>query len=296
VKRTNQLTEFNLRGLIPIPPVFCIFLKGLILSLLLLAGNYSYAKEANVIEQCEQEIAKKALDIPFIKKVCLQAAKQEEANKQYGNASWYYLLAGELDYLIKEMPQYINPKTSTAIYANLAHAYVLKDQPKKAKEMYWVFLTLGGQNILSGFTSEDYAKLKKENDSFKYKSIGDIKTILQLGITDNPTQNDYQLLNKRYPLNNKSLKKGLQYWEQTNKNFFKVLQQVGGYLSKGDDSYNNGQYSTALNWFQKTLIKLQKVLGKEHPDTALSYNNVGFTYGKMGNYASNSQFEISLQK
>ncbi|RTZ68972.1 MAG: hypothetical protein DSZ21_00740 [Tenericutes bacterium] len=261
-----------------------------------MAGNYSYAKEANVIEQCEQEIAKKALDIPFIKKVCLQAAKQEEANKQYGNASWYYLLAGELDYLIKEMPQYINPKTSTAIYANLAHAYVLKDQPKKAKEMYWVFLTLGGQNILSGFTSEDYAKLKKENDSFKYKSIGDIKTILQLGITDNPTQNDYQLLNKRYPLNNKSLKKGLQYWEQTNKNFFKVLQQVGGYLSKGDDSYNNGQYSTALNWFQKTLIKLQKVLGKEHPDTALSYNNVGFTYGKMGNYASNSQFEISLQK
>ena len=28
----------------------------------------------------------------------------------------------------------------------------------------------------------------------------------------------------------------------------------------------------------------EKVLGKEHPSTATSYNNIGLTYNKQGNY------------
>ena len=46
-----------------------------------------------------------------------------------------------------------------------------------------------------------------------------------------------------------------------------------------------GEYGNALQCAQKALEIREKVLGKEHPDTATIYNNLAFVYRHQGNYA-----------
>jgi len=43
-------------------------------------------------------------------------------------------------------------------------------------------------------------------------------------------------------------------------------------------------YDRALEWFQRALEIKEKILGSEHPDTAISYNNIGRAYSKHGAY------------
>jgi len=49
--------------------------------------------------------------------------------------------------------------------------------------------------------------------------------------------------------------------------------------------YNNGQYAQAVEWFRKALDIYEKVLGKEHPDTATTYNNIAGVYDSQGEYS-----------
>jgi tetratricopeptide (TPR) repeat protein len=49
--------------------------------------------------------------------------------------------------------------------------------------------------------------------------------------------------------------------------------------------YNyQGDYPKALEWYHKTLKIYKKVLPKEHPDTATTYNNIAFVYYKQRDY------------
>ena len=45
-----------------------------------------------------------------------------------------------------------------------------------------------------------------------------------------------------------------------------------------------GNYSQALEWYQKALVIEEKVLGKEHPATAATYNNIAWVYDGQGDY------------
>jgi tetratricopeptide (TPR) repeat protein len=51
-----------------------------------------------------------------------------------------------------------------------------------------------------------------------------------------------------------------------------------------------GDYSKALEYHQKSLAISEKVLGKEHPFTAISYNNIGSVYNSMGDYRKAYEF------
>jgi tetratricopeptide (TPR) repeat protein len=48
---------------------------------------------------------------------------------------------------------------------------------------------------------------------------------------------------------------------------------------------SKGEYAKAEPLYQEALRIRQKVLGPEHPDTALSLNNLGSLYQAMGEYA-----------
>ena len=48
--------------------------------------------------------------------------------------------------------------------------------------------------------------------------------------------------------------------------------------------YKIGDYDKALEYYFKALEIREKVLGKEHPSTANSYNNIGTVYSDMGDY------------
>ena len=47
---------------------------------------------------------------------------------------------------------------------------------------------------------------------------------------------------------------------------------------------DRGEYDKALEYYKLALEIQEKVLGKEHPDTAWSYNNIGWTYHLMSKY------------
>lgn len=45
-----------------------------------------------------------------------------------------------------------------------------------------------------------------------------------------------------------------------------------------------GNYHLSLEYEKKAVEIREKVLGKEHPDTAMSYNNIGLIFGDLGRY------------
>jgi tetratricopeptide (TPR) repeat protein len=47
---------------------------------------------------------------------------------------------------------------------------------------------------------------------------------------------------------------------------------------------NLADYPKAFNYYQKALVIREQVLGKEHPDTAATYNNLAGVYQAMGNF------------
>jgi CHAT domain-containing protein len=49
--------------------------------------------------------------------------------------------------------------------------------------------------------------------------------------------------------------------------------------------YNQGQYKAAIPLLERALTIQEKVLGSEHPDVALSLNNLATLYQNMGNYS-----------
>ena len=46
----------------------------------------------------------------------------------------------------------------------------------------------------------------------------------------------------------------------------------------------SAEYSTALKWFQKTLSICENALGKNHPFTAIIYNNIALVYSDLGQH------------
>ncbi|MCL2357232.1 MAG: FxSxx-COOH system tetratricopeptide repeat protein, partial [Defluviitaleaceae bacterium] len=57
------------------------------------------------------------------------------------------------------------------------------------------------------------------------------------------------------------------------------LYNMGGF------GFNNlGHYSRALEWYERGLNIDEKVLGKEHPDTATTYNNIAEVYSSQRDY------------
>ena len=52
----------------------------------------------------------------------------------------------------------------------------------------------------------------------------------------------------------------------------------------------------ALEWEKKALAIREKKLGKEHPDTAISYNNMGLIYADTGDkHQAISWFQKALE-
>ncbi len=51
-----------------------------------------------------------------------------------------------------------------------------------------------------------------------------------------------------------------------------------------------GEYDKALEFYQKSLVIWEEVLGIKHPDTARSYNNIGLVYDSIGEYDKALEF------
>ena len=71
------------------------------------------------------------------------------------------------------------------------------------------------------------------------------------------------------------------------------------YNNIGNESFNLGDYDTALEYCEKALTIRKAIFGEVHPDVALLYSNIGEVYAKLGNYdkALDYQMEaLSIRK
>lgn len=119
-------------------------------------SSHLFAAEISAKEKCNQEAAKVPINKALLETVCLQAAKKAEADKNYGNASWFYLLAGKIDYILSEIERHINPKTSIAIYSNIGHAYTLISDSQNAEKHYQQFLKVARLTWANSAMQDDY--------------------------------------------------------------------------------------------------------------------------------------------
>ncbi|CAF4354276.1 unnamed protein product, partial [Rotaria sordida] len=61
--------------------------------------------------------------------------------------------------------------------------------------------------------------------------------------------------------------------------------------------YNNmGDYSKALEFYEKSHKILEKALPSNHPNLAFSYNNIGGMYNNMGDYSKALEFHEKALK
>ncbi|CAF4406931.1 unnamed protein product, partial [Rotaria sordida] len=51
-----------------------------------------------------------------------------------------------------------------------------------------------------------------------------------------------------------------------------------------------GDYSKALEFYEKAHQIFEKALPPNHPDLAASYNNIGLVYDNMGDYSKALEF------
>ena len=56
------------------------------------------------------------------------------------------------------------------------------------------------------------------------------------------------------------------------------------YMFLGSGANEHADYENALKWYKKALAIREKVLGKDHPDTATTYNNIAGVYSRKGEY------------
>jgi len=62
-------------------------------------------------------------------------------------------------------------------------------------------------------------------------------------------------------------------------------EKIARLYSEGGFGYRHlGYYNQALEWYQKALDIRENVLGIEHPDTAITYNNIASVYNNQGDY------------
>ncbi len=63
-----------------------------------------------------------------------------------------------------------------------------------------------------------------------------------------------------------------------------MLKKEKELFSKATAAYQQGDYRSSIEYSQKSLAIVEKVFGKEHLHTAVSYDNLGLLYATMGDY------------
>ena len=155
-------------------------------------------------QACTQEIAKDKPNLDVVKERCTQTAELYMKNENYGSASWFYLLGGEVDKNLNE----VEAKITDDFYMNIGHSYLLKGDYEKAKEIYSKYPWEAGED-------------------FHYAN----ETI----------QPDFIILPKIYKDKKENISKGLAMWNEIYEPIGKIVKASNAYEMAVDDENSTGQ-------------------------------------------------------
>jgi len=251
---------------------------------------------------CTQESQKEHPSQEALRTYCLPIAKGYEQNGEYSAATWYYLLSGENQYNREVL---VNKVFQDENVANIAHAFMLNADLKKAEKYYRYFLAYHHAEDANQAIYDDYALLKKLHPNNLNLEAGlalwnrvfqqieaNGKEIVQLKehIAKASSQKDYAkelyYLKKSYPLYVQSF--GIENYNLV------VLDTNIATL------YNElGHYTKALKHRKKALQLAEKVLPKERLMLATLYNDMGVSYQILGSHQNALIFfekSLNIQK
>jgi tetratricopeptide (TPR) repeat protein len=211
---------------------------------------------------CNEEVLKEDFNVSVVKESCLKVAHKYEEKNNMDDASWYYLIANQttsLDKIEKNIQ-----KSSSVIYANLGHFYLLKKNWKKVNKYYEKFkksYQIPNKSILEDFKTlkKIYPKYHKEIKKAQkiwsniYKPLRDIDTLYQ--------ENTIRSLLKIIKIKKCFL----------GKNTFSI---INDYSDLGDLSFLNKDYQQAIGYFNKRLTIELFHLGEKDSQLSVSYQNL----------------------
>ena len=231
-------------------------MKIILLSLMVLI-SLANSRGVKVTKLCNQEIKKEKPKKWRLEQYCVQAGEHYQG--KYGKRN--YPLATHYYLMGGKNDKNINeiqPYTAkSASFRNIGHSYVVTGDFKEAENLYRKFL----KNVCIVFADEEI-------------------------------QSDYKTLANIYPRKKENLKKGLALW---NKIYTQIL--VAAQLSKeGMAFYQNGDYSSAIESFQKSLAIEEEILGRRHNNIVERNNYLGMAYGAMGNHSKALEYKQKALK
>lgn len=216
-------------------------IKIILVSLVLL--NILYSSQ----ELCDEESIREYPNQTNLTTYCLPIAKSYEENHEYSYATWYYLLAGKSRYNREVL---VNRVFQNENVANIAHAFILNGDFKKAEKYYRYFL--------ASYNLED-----------AYRAI----------------YSDYALLKKLYPQNYQNLEKGLLLWNRIYKHIEKNSKKIIELKYLAEEASKAKDYNKELYYFQQSYPIYVESFGAEHYNVATLYSNIGSSYNNLGQYS-----------
>ena len=216
------------------------------------------------LETCLNEVQKTTPNQDIIKERCIQSAQKFEENGEYGSATWFYLLGGEISKNIEELEGKIDDNFTI----NIGHSYLLEGDLQKAKDFYADFLWFTQGSFVENNASmdDDFTILSrlyphqleriKEGRNIWNKLYAPLGKIVE-------TQQQYEELEYDYGEENSSkilqtlLQLSEPYKNRAEINYWSNLKALA------ERYYYSEKYTQAIETYQK-LLKEQNLSTGEH--------------------------------
>jgi len=192
-------------------------------------------------QTCTAEIEKDKPDLNVVKERCLQTAEVYMENEEYGFATWFYLLGGDLDTNLNK----VEAKITDNFYMNIGHTYLLMGDFEKAKKIYSKYPWEAGEDF-------HYANERM--------------------------QSDFIILPKLYKDKKDNLEKGLAIWNEVYEPIGKIVEASNAYSMALDEGNSTKQMQYLKEYLEyaipfKNEPSIEYIAKKEALADFYSYNS-----------------------
>ncbi|CAF1072341.1 unnamed protein product [Rotaria sp. Silwood1] len=177
----------------------------------------------------------------------------------------------------------VDPSIQSIPFASIASVSAIQNEEEILFSMHTIFRISQIKQIADRvwrveltFTNDDDQELKRLTEHMRQETLGTTKLdrlgqlLIKMGNFDS-AEEVYKILSYETPKDNETVRASRFY-----------------YL--GEIKCHKGNYTEALEFYQKSLEIREKCLPSNHPDLAATYNGIGLIHDNMGEYAKALEF------